>query len=84
MRSLVPTLLVFLFKAVEEVIRWALRRDSGPPSVSHFGLTPREQVLELERIRRQRGYKPGWPYYRCRELGLEDTMQELREENRVL
>jgi len=25
-------------------------------------------------------YKPGWLYYRCRELGLEDTLQELRDE----
>jgi hypothetical protein len=83
MRSLLPTLLVFLFKLVEDVIRWAVRGDSGPPS-AHLGLTPREQVLELERIRRQRNYKPGWLFYRCRELGLEDTLHELREEKRVL
>lgn len=83
MRSLLPTLLVFLFKMVEEVIRWTLRRDSGPPSLQ-LGLNPREQVLELERIRRQRSYKPGWLYYRCRELGLEDTLRELREDKRVL
>lgn len=37
-------------------------------------------ALELERIR-QRGYKPGWLYYRCRELGLEDTLRELRDES---
>lgn len=82
MRSLLPTLLVFLFKTFEEVLRWALRRDPTPPS-AHLGLTPREQVLELERIRRQRHYKPGWLYYRCRELGLEDTLRELRQEDAV-
>lgn len=83
MYSLLSTLLVFFFKMFEELIRWAVRGGSAPPD-AHLGLTPREQVLELERIRQRRGYKPGWLYYRCRELGLQDTLKELRDEQAVL
>ncbi len=79
MSSLLSTLLVFFFKTFEEIFRWLLRSGSRPPEVD-LRLTPRERVLELDRIRRGRGYKPGWLFYRCRELGLEDTLQELRDE----
>jgi len=79
MRSILLTLLVFVFKVIEAFIQWIFRRSSQPPP-SPRGLSPREQVLELERIRRRRAYKPGWLYYRCRELGLAETLRDLREE----
>jgi len=82
MSSLLSTLLVFFFKVLEEIIRALFRGGSRPPRAD-FQLTPRERVLELERIRQRRCYKPGWLYHRCRELGLEDTLRELRDEQSV-
>lgn len=70
---------VFVFKVLESLIAAALRRPASPPT-QHLRLTPRERVLELERIRQRCGYKSGWLYYRCQELGLEDTFQDLRDE----
>jgi hypothetical protein len=74
--------LVFIFKIVESLIQAGLRQSGRPPTPPR-SLTPREQVLELERIRQRRNYKPGWLYHRCKELGLEDTLQEMRDEQRV-
>ncbi len=74
-------LLVFFLNVLEAMIRRALRSGRrARPSEPSRRLSPREQVLELERIRQRRGYKPGWLYYRCRELGLEDTLRELQDE----
>jgi hypothetical protein len=72
--------LVFIFKVVETVLQAAFRR---PPTPTLQRLTPRERVIELERIRQRRGYKPGWLFYRCEELGLEDTLRDLRDEGLV-
>lgn len=77
-------LLVFVFKLVEEVIRSLFRSGGRSSSQADWQrLTPRERVLELERIRQRRNYKAGWLYYRCRELGLEDTLTDLRKEGNL-
>lgn len=92
--SILAAFLIFFLNVVEALIKWLFYRSprhearhphhgtQRPPS-PHRRLTPREQVLELERIRRHRGYKSGWLYYRCQELGLEDTLRDLRKEKIV-
>lgn len=43
----------------------------------------RNKVLELERQRVDREYKPGWLYYRCRELGYLAELDALRKDGLV-
>ena len=41
------------------------------------------QVLQLERERRSKGYKPGWLYYRCEERNLLLEYEELKREGKL-
>jgi hypothetical protein len=43
----------------------------------------RQRVQKLEAIRRERGYKPGWLYFRCKEAGLLDAFKVLEREGLV-
>lgn len=67
--------LIFFLNILEALIKGAVR--PAPPR-PHRHLDPAQQIAELELLRRRRGYKPGWLYYRCRELGLEGTLLDLR------
>lgn len=42
-----------------------------------------EYVLYLEHLRKERGYKPGWLYFRCKALNLVDVLEELRAAGKV-
>lgn len=67
--------LVFFLNILEALVRSSVR--PAPPRPPQY-LDPEQQVAQLELVRRRRGYQPGWLYYRCRELGLDDTLRELR------
>jgi len=43
----------------------------------------RQRVLSFEAIRNERGYKPGWLYFRCKEAGLLDAFKQLEREGLV-
>jgi hypothetical protein len=43
----------------------------------------RQRVLKLEAIRNERGYKPGWLYFKCKEAGLLDALKQLEREGLV-
>lgn len=78
--GLLMALLVFFLNVVEALIKRGPR--SSPPTPPRH-LSPEDQVLHLEAVRRQRGYQPGWLYYRCREVGLEDALLKLQQDGRL-
>ena len=43
----------------------------------------RNEVLQLDALRKQRGYKLGWLYYRCKEAGLVETFKQLEQEGLI-
>jgi hypothetical protein len=76
-------LLIFFLNITEALFKAVLRattRAPKPPATPAPHLPPDQQVAQLEVLRMQRGYKPGWLFYRCQELGLEDTLQELQQD----
>jgi hypothetical protein len=42
-----------------------------------------QRVQKLEAIRNERGYKPGWLYFKCKEAGLLDAFKQLEREGLV-
>ena len=42
-------------------------------------LSDDERVLRLERVRQEKGYKPGWLYHRCEEEGLLEAYNRFRQ-----
>lgn len=46
-------------------------------------VSAQEYVLGLEQHRKICGFKPGWLFYRCQELGLLDTFYELKDSGRI-
>ena len=43
-------------------------------------LSDRQRIMDLEAKRREQGYKPGWLFYRCKDLGLRDLYEQLKAE----
>lgn len=42
-----------------------------------------KEVLELDKIRLSKGYKPGWLYYKCKEKGLQKEFKLLRSSGAI-
>ena len=84
-------LLVFSRKARRKIKTQRQARASYEAGSGHFGREHSagqysdavEFVLSLEQYRIDSGYKPGWLYYRCVELNLVRTLEELRRSGQV-
>jgi hypothetical protein len=76
--DLFSPLFVFSLKMIETFVRAAFRRPPVISSLPPEDYTPEEQVLFLERVRVQCGYREGWLFYRCQELDLHYTFNRLR------
>ena len=57
--------------------------DSEENKASGKLYADRQRVLRLEATRREKGYKPGWLYFRCKDAGLLDAYEHLRAEGLV-
>lgn len=75
-------LFIFGLNLVEALVK---RHLSHPRSTSSQfrSYSPQQKVFYLEWFRFTKGYKEGWLYYRCLELGLAHVLKQLEENGAI-
>ena len=60
---------------------WQNQQQNSGKNSRQFSSFDREvtKVRQLEKLRMEKGYKPGWLYYYCKEAGLENALEHLRK-----
>lgn len=57
--------------------------DSDKPNTPELSTQNINRVLQLEATRKEKGYQPGWLYYRCKSLGLVEVLETLRTQGAI-
>ena len=75
--------MVFLIKLFESLFFGLLRSQKvrRPYGNRYAGLSNEDKVKLIERRRQEKGYRPQWLYYRCKEEGLLKEYNELFKPN---
>jgi len=76
-------LFIFGLNIIEALIKAALRRPRST-SAQFRSYSPEQQVFYLEWFRFAKGYKEGWLYHRCLELGLVHVLKQMEENGSLL
>lgn len=79
---LLRALFIFGLNVIEALIKAALRRPRSTSS-QFQSYSPQQQVFYLEWFRFTKGYKEGWLYYRCLDLGLDQVLKQLEDNGAI-
>jgi hypothetical protein len=74
--SLITTTFIFSLNIAEALIKALLRPRRKTNGFRAY--SPEQQVLYLEWLRVSKGYKEGWLYYRCQEMGLASVLDSMQ------